>query len=166
MDPTKIPVEITNRQALTVNKFNCVRRLQFIRGGVGLRGRLRAGRQHDRLGPLCNLGIGGQYHIVRGNKILWGGDSGVGGTPTDWSSRTTSWPITAGKFEPGWHGGAVKLIPANADHLTAEQRSLLQLHLRHLVRHNNQGNRIEWNHCHDNSTIGLFDEFARQHLSE
>ena len=162
IDPTRAAVEITNRQGLLTSKFNHVRGLYFLRGGVGVRG-IGCVVEGNTIAwaPFCMLGIYGQYHVVRGNKILWGGNSGVGGSSYGLLFENNLLSYNGWRnFEAGWHGGAIKLIPANVDHVMRKNEVCYNCISGIWYDTNNQGNHIEWNDCHDNSTIGLFDEFC------
>ena len=111
--------------------------------------------------PFCNLGIYGQYHVIRGNRILWGGNSGVGGCSIGLRFEKNYLAYNGWRnFDPNWHGGAVKLIPANVDHVMRDNEVCYNCLSGIWYDTENQGNLIEWNHCHDNATIGLFDEFS------
>jgi hypothetical protein len=162
VDPTKVPVEITNRHGLTTSKFNLVRGLYFLRAPMGVRGMGNVIEDNTiAWAPFCTLGIYGQYHVIRGNRILWGGNSGVGGSSYGLRFEHNLLSYNGWRdFDGGWHGGAVKLIPANADHVMRHNEVCYNCLAGVWYDTNNQGNLLEWNHCHDNATIGLFDEFC------
>jgi hypothetical protein len=162
VDPRQVPVEITVRVGLTATKFTHVRGLRFLRGGVTLRGIGNVLENNTiEWAPYCTLGISGQRHVVRGNRIFWGGNTGVAGssyglTFEDNVLSYNGWR----KFEGGWGGGAIKFIPSNIDHVLRHNEFCYNQIAAIWYDTNNQGNLIEGNRIHDNATGGLFDEFC------
>jgi parallel beta-helix repeat protein len=162
IDPAKVPVEITARDTLRTSNFNYVCGLSFVRGGVRLRG-IGNVLENSTLAwePYCLLSIYGQHHVVRNNRIFWGGNCGVAGNAyglrfernllsfNDWRN-----------YFAAWHGGAFEFIPASADNLVCHNEICYNCVSGIWYDTENQGNRIEWNDCHDNAAVGLFDEYS------
>jgi parallel beta-helix repeat protein len=163
IDPARATVEITARNGLTANMFTHVRGLRFRRAAVSLRGRGNLLEQCTvEWAPFCCLSISGQDHVVRKNRLLWGGNSGVGGSSArllfeDNLLSYNGWR----EFSGGWHGGAIKFIPANTDHIM--RRNELCYNDLAAIWYDcwNQGNLIEDNVSHDNSGHGgIFEEIS------
>ena len=162
VDPNKAPVEITARAGLILNKFSRVAGLNFLRGSANLRG---IGNVLENCTiewqPFCTLGIYGQYHTVRGNKIRWGGDCGVGGSAYALTFENNLLEYNAWRnFYASWGGGAIKFIPTNCDHVLRNNEFRYNQIATIWYDTNNQGNLIEGNKVHDNATGGFFDEFC------
>jgi hypothetical protein len=163
IEPILVPVEITAGRGVTANGFTHLRNLHFTRCGVGLRGR-RNILENCTLSwaPFCCLGIGGQDQIVRNNRILWGANSGVGGSSARLLFENNLLSYNGWhNYGAGWHGGAIKLIPGNTDHIMRNNELCYNDIAAIWYDAWNQGNRIEGNVCRDNSGHGgIFEEIS------
>ena len=163
VDPGRVPVEITGWGGVTANGFSHLRNLQVTRCGVNLRGRRNVMENCTvSWAPFVCLSIGGQDQIVRNNRLLWGANSGVGGTSARllFENNRLSYNGWA-EYNGGWHGGAIKLIPANTDHVMRNNEVCYNDLAAIWYDAWNEGNLIEGNVCHDNSGHGgIFEEIS------
>ena len=166
VDPTKAATEMSETLApalLITAKFNHVRNIHFTRGPVGLRG-------------MCNrlencvidwsawngLSYGTSDNVIRGNKILWCGLTGFGGsggTRITFEKNLMSY-CSWRPFDLGWHGGAIKIIPSCTDFVTRDNEICYNDVAGLWYDTNNQGNLNEGNLLHDNFGPGGFDEYS------
>jgi parallel beta-helix repeat protein len=162
-DPNRVPAEITVGRGITLNGFTHLRNLHVTRGGVNLRGR-RNLLENCTLSwsPFVCLGIGGQDQIVRNNRILWGANSGVGGSSARLLFENNRLSYNGWRnYGAGWHGGAIKLIPGNTDHVMRNNELCYNDIAAIWYDAWNQGNLIEGNVCRDNSGHGgIFEEIS------
>jgi len=104
--------------------------------------------------------VTGQDHVIRNNSILWCGNSGLGGRSIRLRFENNRLSYNAWrKFNPNWHGGAIKLIPGNMQHVIRGNIICYNNIATIWYDWMNFDNLIEKNVCHDNATHGgLFDE--------
>ena len=165
IDPAKAQVEITvsGLGGLTANKFTHIKGLRFLRCSAGLRG---IGNILENCTiewvSFVSLGIGGQDQIVRNNRLLWGGNSAVGGSSARLLFENNLLSYNGWRnYGQGWHGGAIKLIPGNTDHIMRNNELCYNDIGTIWYDAWNQGNLVEGNICRDNSGHGgIFDEIS------
>ena len=166
VDPTKVPTEISevvSAPLLTTAKFNHVRNIHFTRGGVLLRG--MCNRFENNVIDWCcwnGLAYGTSDNVIRGNKILWCGLTGFGssgGARITFEKNLVSY-CSWRPFAMGWHGGAIKIIPACIDFAMRDNEICYNDVAGLWYDTNNQGNLNEGNLLHDNFGPGGFDEYS------
>jgi len=165
LEPTKVPVEISVRPLLVKGAgFAHIKGMQITRAaGIGLRTSGRGWLVEDTLIDWCSwsgLIIYGQDHVVRRNSIYWNGCTGVSGSSIALRFLDNRVSFCAWRpFNPNWHGGAVKLIPANLDHVF--KGNTVSYNAIRCIWYDayNEGNLIEDNIVYDNAD-GLFDEIG------
>jgi len=108
------------------------------------------------------IGIGGADHKIIGNRVLWSGNSGMGGGGASGCliegnyTAYANWRI----FNPGWHGGGAKIIPSNIDNVVRKNEYEYNWGCGFWYDAYNSGNVVEYNFIHDNAGLGLFDEIS------
>jgi hypothetical protein len=163
IDPAKVPTEISDvRTTLLTTKFDHVRRLHFTRGGVSVRsGSVLEDSIVDWVSG-NGVGVGGQDAVVRNNKILWCGHTGMGGGGGLRNVIEGNYlAYNAWRdFQASWHAGATKFIPACTDWIIRSNEVCYSYAAGIYYDGGACGTVNEGNVCHDIIGEGLFDEIG------
>jgi len=130
------------------------------KGSIGVSGRGCVVKNCTTQWGRTGLGIRGADHKITGNRVLWAGNTGVGGGGASGCLIENNYIAYANYriFNPGWHGGGAKMIPSNIDNVIRKNEWVYNWGTGFWYDAYNAGNLIEYNNIHDNAGLGLFDE--------